>query len=113
MSDLKRLLPFLNNKDLIDLMDKILISDDLTYQDIRLRNVLPFLDEENLDQTFINLLKGGRTITEFLPFVSQQTLKNLIELHCYNKLNYELNINLIIPYLDGDSMSFLCKKMTE
>ena len=57
MSNLKRLLPFLNNKDLIDLMDKILISDDLTYQDIRLRNVLPFLDEENLDQTFINLLK--------------------------------------------------------
>ena len=112
MGSLKKLIPFLNRKELIDLLNKVLASKDLIYQEIKMKNILPFLEEEDIDQLFVNLLKDNRDITEFLPFVGKQTLKNIIELYCFDKLNYTIDINKFIPYIDEESISLLYKKLT-
>ena len=113
MNSLKKLLPFLKDEELFNLLNKVLSSENLIYQDVKLRNILPFLDEEDLDQTFVSLLKEGREILEFLPFVSQQTLKNIVELYCLDRLDYKININQFIPYIDEDSITMLYKKLTK
>lgn len=113
MFSLKKLIPFLNREELLDLLNKVLSSDNLVYQDVRIKNILPFMDEEDMDQLFVNLLKENKEITDFLPFVSKQTLTNIIELYCLDKLTYNIDINKFIPYLDEESISLLYKKMTK
>ncbi len=112
MVSLKKLIPFLKRDELLDLLEKVLSSEDLVYQDIRIRNILPFLDEDDLDQLFVNLLKENKDIAEFLPFVSKQTIKNIIELYCFDKLEYKVDINKFIPYIDEESITLLYKKLT-
>ncbi len=113
MFSFKKLIPFLNREELLDLLNKVLSSDNLVYQDVRIKNILPFMDEEDIDQIFVNLLKENKDITYFLPFVGKQTLTNIIELYCLDKLTYNIDINKFIPYLDEESISLLYKKMTK
>ena len=113
MSILKKIIPFLNEEELDDLLTKVLNSENLVYEDITLKNILPYLNEEDLDQIFVNQLKAGKDIKIFLPFVSQQTLKNIVELYCFDKLDYEIDVSLFANYLDDDSISLLYKKLTK
>lgn len=113
MSSLKRLIPFLNDEELNDLLNKVLTSENHVYQDITLKNILPYLNEEDLDQIFVNKLKVGEDIKNFLPFVSQQTLKNIVELYCFDKLGYEIDVSQFANYLDDESINLLYKKMTK
>ena len=113
MTALKKLIPFLNEDDLKDLLNKVLSSIDEIYQDIKLKDLLPFLNDENIDNLFVERLRENKDIDSFLPFVSKQTLKNIVELYCNDRLNYEIDILKLKLYLDEDEISKIYKKLTK
>jgi hypothetical protein len=112
MESLKRLIPFLNEEELNDLLIKILSSKEKCYKDTELKDLLPFLKSESIDNLFIDSLKKGEEVNYFLPFVSHETLKNIVELYCANKLDYEIDVNKLALYLDKDDIALLYKYLS-
>jgi len=107
MKSLKKLLPFLEEAELEDLLGKVLASENYRYQDVELRNLLVFLDQSKVDELFIEELKKKHDVTMFLPFVNHETLKNIVELYCTNKLEYEIDVSKFAPFLDADDIKLL------
>ena len=50
--NLNKMLAFLSQEDLQELTEKILSTEDKTFQNITFRQVLPFLDESYIDALF-------------------------------------------------------------
>ena len=45
----KNILPFLDSDDLVLLARRILKTEDMTFQDIRFEDILPYMDEDDID----------------------------------------------------------------
>ena len=112
MESLKKLITFLDDNELKDLLTKVLTSEGNRYKDVELKDLFAYLPITSIDEIFLERLKKGEEITYFLPFVSHETLKNLVELYCNDKLDYSLDINKIALFLDKDDISLLYQHMT-
>lgn len=107
MESMKKLLPFLNDLELNDLLKKVLESPSYIYKDVTLKDLLVFLPSKDIDELFINELKKGNDANYFLPFVSHETLKNLVELYCNDKLDYKIDIYKMAPFLEEEDIKLL------
>lgn len=113
MQELKKILPVLDKKELEDLFQKVLSSDNLIYREIELKDILIYLDNEEIDNLFVDLLKQGKDVNAFYPFVSDETYKNIIELYCADKLPYQIDVKKMSLFLNKDSISLLYKYYTK
>lgn len=107
MESMKKLLPFLTNEELDDLLKKVLASPSYIYKDVTLKDLLVFLPTKDIDELYLNELKKGNDATYFLPFVSHETLKNIVELYCNDKLEYKIDVYKLAPFLDQDDIKLL------
>jgi len=113
MESLKKLLPFLTEKELNELLEKILQSPNQEFKDVKLKDLLVFLNPESIDNLFLDQLKKGQDVTYILPFVGHETLKNIVELYCNSKLDYEIDINKLAMFLTPEDISLLYQYMTK
>ena len=102
MTNLKKLIPFLGKTELNDLLNKVLASPNQVYKDVELKDLLCFLENDAIDNLFIEQLK---------TFVSDETLKNIVNLYCNDKLDYAVDIKKFALYLDDDDVKMLYNYM--
>lgn len=89
------MLPFLSQKDLRELANKIL--EDKESVDVSITMLLPFLNDNDVDEIFILSVEKNEDIHTFLPFVSTNALEVVV-----NKvLNKEVDLKLtsFLPFL--------------
>ncbi len=126
--NIKKMLPFLEEEDLKDLAKKIKESPDRTYKGVSLNEVLPFVDDdlvddlfkdaveknedfnqylpfvsdEVIDEMFIKAVKENKKYSAFLPFVSDECLSKLVD--AYIQGTFTMDIDKIYPFLDDDDI---------
>lgn len=111
MTNLKKLIPFLGKTELNDLLNKVLASPNQVFKDVELKDLLCFLENDAIDNLFIEQLKRGQNVDCFYPFVSDETLKNIVNLYCNDKLDYAIDIKKFALYLDDDDVKMLYNYM--
>lgn len=68
--NIKNMIPFLEEEELADLARSILAGQTT---DIRLETLLPFMDEDDVDEIAVEALNSGIAAGKLLPFVSEES----------------------------------------
>jgi hypothetical protein len=101
--NIKSMIPFLDEDELHQLAQKVAESPDGNYQGVTYGNLLPFLDEEDVDLLMISAYSKGQDVRRFYPFASDDGLSKLVDEILKNP-NSSLPLKGLLPFLeDGDS----------
>ena len=124
-------------KNLTQLVDKILESEDGIFKGVTIKDLLPFLDDELIVKAFKKDLERNKDITiylpfldddyydeivrkmleenkiddrfyTYLPFLSEEILSNVVEYYLNNDI--ELDLNRIYPFLSDEDIRKILKK---
>lgn len=102
VDNLMRIIPFLSEDDLSELVNKIL-SNHEEYKDLLISGVMPFLKTVDCDKLFFAMLDGKFEKVDLIsvvPYISNEALNKFVDY--YVKGRYEfVNINIILPYLSS------------
>lgn len=106
--NLKKMLPMLEDEQLNELVDRVLNSETKEYKGVSLNNILPFLSDEKVDEILYLLITKKESVRTLLPFVSEETLHDVVE----KALNDELEIDLDVfyPFLSDEDIQLIFKK---
>lgn len=99
-----KLLPYMNKREIHELAQKMLASDD-TVKSLDLIAIMPFLSEDDADKLFLNSVRVGNTAYDFakiVPYVSKRCLSEVVD--GYIDGEYQtLDVDKLYPFLnDGD-----------
>jgi len=98
---LLRLLPFMDEEDIHEIVTKYLDGDP-DYAKLKLPAIMPFLSDEDCDAVFKKALENkelGHYFAAIVPFVSQTALSALVDQYLEGKYP-DLNIDQLYPFLD-------------
>jgi hypothetical protein len=109
--DLKKMIPFLDEDDLKELLDKVMASPDGTYQGVSMASLLPFLEDEDIDKMMMVAYQKGQKITPFLPFVSGEGLSRLVRVIVDSGDTTKVSLHSLLPFLEDDSLKVLGDKV--
>lgn len=99
---LKTMLPFLDDDELKVLVKKVIASPDGLYQEISLENLLPFLEDGDVDESMLAVYRRGSSPSSCYPFASDEGLSKLLKL-VLDSDDEEFNLMRLLPFLaDGD-----------
>lgn len=102
----KRYLPFLEEEDVSKIAVKV-VENGGEYQGLTLANLLPFLDDDEIDDLFLQALKKGDIhISEMAPFVSEEALHKAVMMFVQGEID-EHSIDAIYPYLEDEDIHVL------
>jgi hypothetical protein len=105
--DINSALPFLPEDDIALLIGKI-VENGGKFGSLSLGTILPFSDDESIDNAFLSLLKQGIFKAEMLPFVSDECLHEVAVGYC--KGDFEnLNIDAMYPFMDDKDINMIFK----
>jgi hypothetical protein len=110
--NIKKMIPFLEDEELAALAEKIAESPDGTYQGVTFKDLLPFLDEEDVDKVMVALYAKGKDITCCYPFASDEGLSELVD-EIVKGEKSDLNLRALIPFLEDEDISKLSQKVIE
>ncbi|MDA3931531.1 MAG: hypothetical protein PF513_02205 [Tenericutes bacterium] len=110
---LSRMLPFLENEEIKELVDSIL-NNELSNEKISVMQIVPFLEKEDVTRLFEASLTGELEVCSagFLPFLSSEELTNLVERIKSGDLE-KLKIETVMPFLNGKQVKELFKEVLE
>ena len=101
--NLNKMLAFLSQEDLQELTEKILSTEDKTFQNITFRQVLPFLDESYIDALFTKHLLEQEIFNSLLPFVSDSILETVVQ--SYLNKEIDCDIKSMLPFLNSNCVA--------
>ena len=108
---LKKMLPLLENEQLEELTTVLLETENKQYKDVRLRDVLPFIGDSTIDKVLFTLIERQEEYQYVLPFVSNQTLQQLVEKGIQGEI--DIDFDQIYPFLSNEDIGFLFQKAME
>ncbi|HAV19545.1 MAG TPA: hypothetical protein DCX17_00785 [Firmicutes bacterium] len=100
-SKLMRILPFMDEDDVHEIMQKYLDSDP-KFAKLKLPAIMPFLSEADCDEVFKKALTTKeleRYISAIVPFVSEKALSGLVDQYLEGKYP-NLNVDRLYPFLN-------------
>ena len=103
-----RLLPYMNKREIHELAQKILISDD-TVKSLDLIAIMPFLTEEDADRLFVNSVRVGNTAYDFakiIPYVSKRCISEVVDGYVDGEYQ-SLDIDKLYPFLSDEDIKRL------
>ena len=99
-----RLLPYMNKREIHELAQKILASDE-TVKSLDLIAIMPFLTEDDADKLFVNSVRVGNTEYDFekiIPYVSKSCVSEVVDGYIDGEYQ-SIDIDKLYPFLgDGD-----------
>lgn len=101
-------LPFLDEGDISLIMKKLLKCDGETFKGLRVKDLLPFADDKDIDELFIKRAKAGHIDRDMMPFVSENCWHEIVKDYCKDE-DSTLNIDEFYPYLDDNDIQLLFK----
>lgn len=114
---IKKILPFLGEEDLKEIVEAILAKDE-KYEFLPLDILFPYLNEEDCDRLFLMALddedmKNKIDIQKLVPFVSEECMDKFVDLYVQGKYK-NVNIDELYPYMNNKSIKkifsyYLCK----
>lgn len=72
-----KMLPFLSNKELEELLEKIINSENFEYEGLKLHYLFPFLEEKSIGNVFDTLLEKGYQTRLMYPFLSESKIDEI------------------------------------
>ena len=103
---LAKILPFLDEESIHELVEKIL-NDDESTKDLDLVKIFPFLTSEDAGKVLVRALKDGNTnvnIERLAPFVSKEALREVVDMYINGELDDSITFESLLPFLDNDSI---------
>lgn len=103
---LAKILPFLDEESIHELVNKILADDEST-KDLDLVKIFPYLSSEDAGKILIRVLKDGNTdvnIERLAPFVSQESLREIVDMYINGELDSNISFENLLPFLDNESI---------
>lgn len=100
--------PFLDDGDISLIMKKLLKCDGETFKGLKVKDLLPFADDKDIDELFIKRAKAGRIDKDMMPFVSANCWHEIVKDYCKDE-DSTLNIDEFYPYLDDNDIQLLFK----
>ena len=114
---IKKILPFLDEEDLKEIVEAILAKDE-KYEFLPLDILFPYLNEEDCDRLFLMALddedmKNKIDIQKLVPFVSEECMDKFVDLYVQGKYK-NINIDELYPFMNNKSIKkifsyYLCK----
>ena len=114
---IKKILPFLGEEDLKEIVEAILAKDE-KYEFLPLDILFPYLNEEDCDRLFLMALddvdmKNKIDIQKLVPFVSEECMDKFVDLYVHGKYK-NVNIDELYPFMNNKSIKkifsyYLCK----
>ncbi|MCI6155506.1 MAG: hypothetical protein MR674_02265, partial [Erysipelotrichaceae bacterium] len=114
---IKKILPFLGEEDLKEIVEAILAKDE-KYEFLPLDILFPYLNEEDCDRLFMMALddvdmKNKIDIQKLVPFVSEECMDKFVDLYVQGKYK-NVNIDELYPFMNNKSIKkifsyYLCK----
>ena len=114
---IKKILPFLGEEDLKEIVEAILAKDE-KYEFLPLDILFPYLNEEDCDRLFLMALddvdmKNKIDIQKLVPFVSEECMDKFVDLYVQGKYK-NVNIDELYPFMNNKSIKkifsyYLCK----
>ena len=114
---IKKILPFLDEEDLKEIVEAILAKDE-KYEFLPLDILFPYLNEEDCDRLFLMALddvdmKNKIDIQKLVPFVSEECMDKFVDLYVQGKYK-NVNIDELYPFMNNKSIKkifsyYLCK----
>lgn len=101
-------LPFLDEGDISLIMKKLLKCEGETFKGLRVKDLLPFADDKDIDELFIKRAKAGHIDRDMMPFVSENCWHEIVKDYCRDE-DSTLNIDEFYPYLDDNDIQLLFK----
>lgn len=104
---LNKILPFLEDAEKTELVDSI-INNDIVEGSISIMEVVPFLEEEEVDRLFKTALARVIDVNpiSFLPFLNKDAISKLVKgIQSGEVAN--LTMEEILPYLEADQIKAL------
>ena len=105
---LKTMLPFLDDDELKALVKKIIASPDGVYQEISMENLLPFLEDEDVDEVMLAAYRRGDSPSACYPFASDEGLSKLLKL-VLDSDDEEFNLLCLLPFLTDDDLAMIAQ----
>ncbi len=105
---IKTMIPFLDDDELKELADKIAKSETGEYEGVTMRDLLPFLEEEDIDALLIADAKRGVDPFICYPFASEEGLNLLVSL-IQNGDVRSVDIKKLLPFLEDDAIDKLAE----
>ena len=103
---LVKILPFMDEEDIHEIVDKI-ISDDPEFENVNVVAIMPFLEDEDCDKIFLKKLQNDDDVAlELINYVSEECLSYLVDAYINGKYP-NLNVDKLYPFLDGDDVKKL------
>lgn len=107
------MLPFLEDEELALLAKKIMESDTGEYKGVSLDEVLPFLDEDVVDEAFLYQVQKGQDYRSLLPFVSEEALHKLAVKYVRDELIVDIDMDELYPFMDDDDIRLIFRHELE
>jgi hypothetical protein len=110
--DIKKMLPFLEDEELKELALKIVASPEDSYQGVSLSQVLPFLDEDDVDDIMLEEAKKKGTCPScFFPFASDEGLDALVDYFIHADKEPE-SLQSLLPFAEDEAISKIAAKVS-
>ena len=106
------ILPFMDDDDIHELIQEMLKNKD-AFNDIDIRAIFPFLEEDDCDAIFLSVLDGGNydiRLKDIVPFVSSECLTKVVDLYLEGKFS-DREIEKIYPFLSSEDIKRVFKHM--
>ena len=105
--NLKKMLPYFEDEELMEIYEKIAESPDGEFEGVTVHDILTLIDD--VDELFFRAVEMGKDISEYLPYVSDEGFHKLIEGRVNDK--YDINLDDVYPFLPEEELKLLLKKL--
>jgi len=99
-------LPFVSD-DAIDKAVDLISQGKVQVDTALIDKMLPFMDDDKIDEIFVLQVKNNQPITKYLPYVSDDTLHKVVTMVIKGEANLDLNV--LLPFLDDDDIRNIFK----
>jgi hypothetical protein len=96
---LRPLLPFIESEDISKISSKILAKGG-SFGGLSLDNLFPFMDEEDVDKTFVEQVKNHNpSASKMAPFASEEAFHELAQEYAKGSFK-DFDLDTFYPFMD-------------
>ena len=109
-----QMLPFLSNRDLNELADRILEADPEVTGVLSIEYLLPYLKSRKVDEIFLKRLRAHEDVSAFYPHVSDAALHQLVQAYLHEEIDIDISeLYPFLPSADIKELLMIALKQTE
>ena len=100
--ELKKMLPFLEEEEIDKVAGKVMESGAEEWKGLRLNDLFPFMSTETIDKMFLETVDAGKSFSQFLPFISEEIMHEIVEEIVTRKR--EMNLDFMYPFMSDEDI---------